>query len=439
MLQLSALLDSAPLGDKRLTNRAYSIVASLLQGQTSATDGTQGVGHASPFSHTMGSFRFFDNDRLKLPALYAPCLRALTEQTAPGQRCYIVHDFSPVDYSQHQAKEDLIQVGNERGYGYDLYTALVLNEQGMPLGPVVQELRTTQGCLSSESEQPLPFVDHLGQSERGIRATQRILPGRSRVHVMDREFDDLQLHRFNREHDERSIIRCQHLDRKVEHRGQPTTLERVVSKLALANAGQVIREGKTYDMFVGETEVVFTGKSYRGVARKRNPATAGSPIRVRVIFTELRMGDKTPFTWVLLTDLEDPIFEIVKIYTWRWRVERFFYLNKVGFRLEQWRQETGDRIVRRLALTQLAAMMIYQAQLAAQSDPELAELIKVVATLGGWLGRKGDPLGPIVLMRGMSLVLGMVRAMEEFGPERLLEIAQQVTTHMGLRRLRHPR
>ena len=71
MLQLSALLDSAPLGDKRLTNRAYSIVASLLQGQTSATDGTQGVGHASPFSQTMGSFRFFDNDRLKLIAVYS--------------------------------------------------------------------------------------------------------------------------------------------------------------------------------------------------------------------------------------------------------------------------------------------------------------------------------------------------------------------------------
>src|SRR5579864_1666705 len=155
MLELDTLLNSAPLGDKRRNQRALSIVESLLQGHMSATHGTQGVGHSSPFAHTMASFRFFDNDKLTLPALYAPCLTGLAQQVAPGERCFIVHDFSPVDYSQHQAKEDLTQVGNERGYGYDLYTGLVLTAQGMPLGPVVQELRTTQGCLSSESVPPL--------------------------------------------------------------------------------------------------------------------------------------------------------------------------------------------------------------------------------------------------------------------------------------------
>ncbi len=34
----------------------------------SATSGTQGVGHANPFSHAIGAFRFFDNNRLTLPA-----------------------------------------------------------------------------------------------------------------------------------------------------------------------------------------------------------------------------------------------------------------------------------------------------------------------------------------------------------------------------------
>lgn len=434
-VNLIGLLLCARLGDKRLNERAAKIVESMVQGHMSATNGTQGTGHAQPFAHCLGSFRFYDNERLTLPALYAPCLAALAQQVPSGERCYVVHDFSPLDYSQHQAKEDLIQVGNERGYGYDCYTALVLDAKGNALGPVMQQVRTSKGCLSSDNDRIVPFVDHLSQIEHGVKLAQRVLPGRLRVHLIDREGDDLQLHRFYRDEKEKSIIRCQHLKRKVEVAGQLTTLQTEVERLALSPAGQVTREGKTYDLFIGEmTDVVFSSKSLRGVARKRNKPKVGPPICVRVVVAELRQQGRAAYRWVLLTDLDDPILNIVQAYVWRWRIERFFYLNKVGFRLEQWRQESGERIVRRLALTQLAAMIIYQLQHAADSDsdPQLTELVKVIATLGGWLGRKGDRIGPIILMRGMALVLGMVRALEEFGPARLLDIAHQLTSHLGL-------
>jgi hypothetical protein len=107
-------------------------------------------------------------------------------------------------------------------------------------------------------------------------------------------------------------------------------------------------------------------------------------------------------------------------------------LNKVGLRLEHWQQESGERIARRLAISQLAAMAVYQMQTAAETDPEMGKLIKIVATLGGWLGRKQDPIGPIVLMRGMLLVLGWVTAVEEFGEEKLREVAQKLRSSVGL-------
>jgi hypothetical protein len=288
MLDIAALMKTAPLGDSRLNNRALMLVTGIIQGQASATHGPEGVGHRRPWPHAMGAFRFFDNDRVQLPALYEPCRNALRELVAPGQRCYVMHDVSVVDYSGHQAKEDLIPVGNNKGYGYELFSSLVVSAQGRPLGPVMQELRTMKGVLSSESPTPLPFVDHMTQVERAYEAMQRCLPQREVVQVADREFDDLQLLRFIDGQRGLYLIRAQHLGRWVSWSEEPMTLKQVVSQIALSQGASVQKNEKEYELWVGETEVVFNGKSFRGVAQGRNKPQPGSPIKVRVIVSELR-------------------------------------------------------------------------------------------------------------------------------------------------------
>ena len=55
-----------------------------------------------------------------------------------------------------------------------------------------------------------------------------------------------------------------------------------------------------------------------------------------------------------------------------------------------------------------------------------------VATLGGWLGRKRDRMGPIVLMRGMLLLLGMLSALETYGPAELQRLVREFATTFGL-------
>lgn len=427
MLNVAALIHAAPLGDSRLNQRALTLVTSIIEGHASATHGPEGVGHRQPWSHAMGAFRFFDNDRLLLPALYAPCLQGLRQLVAPGQGYYVVHDVSTLDYTGHQSKNDLIQVGNERGWGYELFSSLVLNSQGQPLGPVMQEVHTEKGLLSSTAATPLPFVDHMTQVERSLRTCDQELPGRRAIHLCDREFDELQLLRFLQDKRHDYIIRAQHLGRRILWQGKPTSLKQVADQVVLKKVGLVARDGKEHQLFLGQTLVTFDGKSFRGVARGRGKPLVGEPIDVRIVISELRREGASPLRWILLTTLQSPAEQVVQGYLFRWRVERFFYLNKVGLRLEQWRQESGERVARRLALTQLAALAIYQMQAAALTDPEFGAVIKIVATLGGWLGRKQDPIGPIVLMRGISLVLGMVSALAEFGEAKLFDIAERLT------------
>lgn len=431
MFDVREVIAAAPLGDRRRNERALEIVTALIQGgEPRADDGVHAPGEAGPWAHTMGSFRFYDNDALTLPNLYTPCREALAQLVSPGRRAYVVYDVSPVDYSHHTAKRDRVQVGNAYGLGYELFSALVLDEHGRPLGPVAQELRTAEGCLSSEASEPFPFVDHYDQAERLVRAAAFHLPDRELVSVMDREFDDLALERWLSHGSHKSVIRAQHLDRKVLLRGHPTTLRNAARAAPRSVIGTIEREGKSYEVRVAETTVTFHGRSWRGCKRGQRPRP-GTPLDVRVVIVELYHHGRRAHQWVLLTNLDDPAEKVAQIYTWRWRVERLFFLVKVGMRLEMWGEQNGERIARRLALCSLAAMAVYQLH-AVAANPAYAGAIRYIATLGGWLGKKNTPLGPIVMMRGMLRFVGAIAMIEAVGVDELRRMARLLSEAVGL-------
>jgi len=96
-------------------------------------------------------------------------------------------------------------------------------------------------------------------------------------------------------------------------------------------------------------------------------ATApGDPINA---VSELRQPGEKPLRWVLLTNLTEPVLSVVGRYLERWKIERLFYFEKVGFRLECWHQEAEERIARRLLLVQIAASAVYQLSQATDENP----------------------------------------------------------------------
>jgi hypothetical protein len=67
----------------------------------------------------------------------------------------------------------------------------------------------------------------------------------------------------------------------------------------------------------------------------------------------------------------------------------------------------------------LAAMVGYQL-LIAKDDPA----VQAIAKLGGWLGRKGDHLGPVVMMRGALAMIAALSEVAQHGVERLVQMAE---------------
>lgn len=433
MLDWETLLSHAPLGHKARNTRAASLVHSMLQGHAVNSHGAaSGSAQSSP-ADTLGAYRFLNKAELTLPALYQPLQEALRQRTASDWRLYILHDVSLVDYSHHQRKEDLCAIGDGRGFGYELFSSFVVDPSGLPVGSAVVELRTSQGILSSQSTSVLPFVDHYDQVERSVLHCERILPGKQLVHIGDREFDELGLMRSCRR--SMFVFRAQHLNRLVRHRGELMPLRKATQTVDLIEAGTVQRrvgQGvQQYTVHRGETRVTLEGNSLRGVNRKRSRPEPGEPLRLRAVVTELRAPGHKTLRWVLLTNLEDDVDQVVQAYIFRWKVARLYFLCKVGFKMEDWHQETGERIARRLALVQLAATVLYQ-MLASEQQPQVGQLLHNLARLGGWSGQTRDPLGPTALMRGLLRLWSAQSLLQTLGAETIAALCANLKSTFGL-------
>ena len=71
---------------------------------------------------TRGAYRFFDHEGVTRTALHAPMQARLREQVSPSQTACVAHDVSVLNYTGHQRKEDLIPVGNDHTFGYELFS-----------------------------------------------------------------------------------------------------------------------------------------------------------------------------------------------------------------------------------------------------------------------------------------------------------------------------
>lgn len=433
MLNFETLLGEAPLPDVRLARRAKKLVQSMVRGHSANSLGCLAPAEDRQEAFTRGAYRFFDHDGVTRTALHAPMQARLREQVAPSQTACVAHDVSVLNYSGHQRKEDLIPVGNERTWGYELFQSLVI-VNGLPVGAAVTELRSQAGVLSSLCDQPLPFVDHLEQAERAVDAVENLLPGRPLVHLLDREFDDIKLLRHI--DPRRYVIRCRTLSRLVAVHGEKRSLGAHLLTIRLTHQGEVTRRFEqseaTYQLWVGETRVTLTEPSLRGVRKRRQKPQPGTPLRIRVIVSELRRPDEKTLRWVLFTNLDEPecsAVAVVEHYLCRWKIERLFYFEKIGFRLEGWHQENAARIARRLLLVQLAAACVYQLSLA--SDDKSIELRQTLASLGGWSGRKKDPIGPTMLVRGALLFLGAMQLIQLHSKQELFNLAKTLEPYLG--------
>jgi hypothetical protein len=160
-------------------------------------------------------------------------------------------------------------------------------------------------------------------------------------------------------------------------------------------------------------------------------------------------ADESAVEWLLLTSLPidslEQIHTVIDYYCCRWSIEVYFRILKSGCRIEQIQLETADRYKPCLALYMIIAwrvmfvtmlgrqcpempcnvvfsddewMSVYVVahhEQPPQQIPSLQEMVHIIASFGGYLGRKHDgPPGPTAIWIGMQRMVDFALAWQTF-------------------------
>jgi hypothetical protein len=174
-------------------------------------------------------------------------------------------------------------------------------------------------------------------------------------------------------------------------------------------------------------------------------------VNVILVREEDPPADAEPIEWLLLTSLPVETFaqacEVIDFYCCRWEIEIYFRVLKSGCKIEDLQFEAEDRFQVCLAMYLIVAWrvlyvlklgrecpemsceavfteaewksvyMIANRKAAPKKTPTLGELIPMIASLGGYLGRKNDgPPGPQTMWIGLQRMRDFALAWSAFGP-----------------------
>jgi hypothetical protein len=394
-----------------------------------------------------------------MDALLAPHYQATRPRLAREPIVLAVQDTTSLDYTTQPTLEGLGPIGSHRAgpVGLLVHSTLAVTPAGLPLG-----LLAVQGW----ARDPATFGKRhrraalpLAQKEsakwlRSFQAAARVqaqVPGTTVVSVGDREADLYELFvAAQAPAGPQLLVRATRERRLADGQGplwahvaaqRPAGVHRV--RLP-RRPGQRAR--------VAELEVRYAAVTLRPPKRKRTlPPVAVWAIHAREVAPPAGVE---PVQWLLLTTLEVASLaqatEKLDWYTQRWTIEVFHRTLKSGCRIEDRQLGSAARLENCLALDLVVAWrIVYLTMLGRETPavpctvafddaewqalygfvhrtprvpaqpPTLREAVRLVAGLGGFLGRKGDgDPGTQTLWLGLQRLADIVAAWQIFSAPR---------------------
>jgi hypothetical protein len=359
---------------------------------------------ASTWAAVQGAYRFLHNPRVTLRALVEPLVEEARRGAAEACDRFVlaVHDWSLIRFRRHHAKLDRQTIGARAWKeGYELHACLAVSDRaGRPLAPVAMSLHAADGAHCTRANDVRPILSVLDELDSVMTFAESQNLGKPVVHVIDAEADSAAHYRLWSQTPGRLfLVRAD--DRLLDWEGREQSCSAIREALILTRPGQQNRADGS---------------------RRR---MAGPPLALRLILAEVRSPDgQILATWRLLTNAppEADAATVALWYYWRWRIESYFKLLKsAGFQLEQWQQETAAAIARRVLVTSMACVLVWQ--LARDQTPEAAHTRSVLIRLSGRQMRRGKPFTEPALLAGLWTLLQVQLVRSQFTDNQLERFA----------------
>jgi hypothetical protein len=470
-------MEAAKLGDERLKKRLDLVLSALADRPTASIPAACGG-----YAETAAAYRFFDNENVTFASVLEPHLQKTRERMAAQSVVLIPQDTTELDFTRPE--KQVTGAGPLDGVrrGVLLHALCAFTTDGTPLGvahatPCVRKDKPTEAAeggarnykqIPIEEKESWRWVDTINRS----REIARGLPSTRVIALADSEADIFELLAAAQAepHEMDWIVRaCQNRALKPDENGESSAnalRERAMAAPVLfthtisvrGRKSKVSCETRGRRQSRDSRKAVVEVRAIRVTLRppKRHDREL-PPVTVNVVLvSEVGAPEgEPPVEWLLLTNLPidsaEQARQAVQYYSVRWMIEVFFRTLKSGCRVEERLFEHIDRLLPCVAAYLIVAWRTLYVCRLGRSCPEmsceavfepaewksvcqvvcgevpskpptLAEMVKMVAQLGGYVNRKrDDPPGPQTVWLGLERVHDFALCWQTFGPAAALE------------------
>lgn len=460
----------AAFKDQRLSKRLLTITEELAEKPTmSIPAATKGRAEME------ATYRFFDNDKVSPKAISAPHCEATIERIRKCDVVIMAQDTTELDLTRPASQ--VVGTGplsSESRVGIHYHPLIAFSEQSVALGTVWSKSWVRESIdseLTAKEKDKLRRATPIENKEsirwlEGIREARKVAqacPETECICVADSEADiyelfaeplttkEGQLHLIIRGCHDRSV-KNQHAHLLDTVRATPKLYEctlNIGKRVAKTSLNELKKRKASRDARTVQCEVRATTITLKASFR---PDRKMPDITLNVVLIEESNPPEgeTAIQWILLTTLpiatEEQIKKIVACYCIRWQIEIYFKTLKSGCRIEERYFERSGRLLNCLAIYAIIAWKIlYLVQLSRDcpdasceiifeasewksvylivkgklpsTPPSLNEMVRMIASLGGYVIRKTNEPGTQTLWLGMQRLHDMSTAYETFGPK----------------------
>lgn len=401
------------LGDERIKKRAIKLLETFAKSpKSSIPQACQG------WAETQATYRFYSNESVTWDKLLKAHTDQVEQRIINSEEAVVLclQDTTELDFNG-QETEDLGRLSYDAQRGMYLHPTLCITPERIPLG-ISDAWMWSRGATKVEDEAN-PIIK---ESDRWIEGYERVAemaercPQSRLVYVADREGDILNLMARSKALNTPAdwLVRAKH-NRKLSNEEKlwdSVDKQEVMSRVSFIKPRKKGEKSRQIQQEIKVLRCTFPVKGKEGIevtlvqAKEINPQTG-----------------KSPLTWRLLSNRtvenEAQACELIDWYRCRWEIEMFFDVLKIGCKVEKLQLASKERIEKALIMAMIIAWRVMYLMRLGRVCPDLpAELIfdslewkssyvllekpipkkvptlntviRNLATLGGFLGRKSD-------------------------------------------------
>lgn len=440
-------LSGSEFKDKRLGDRFKKIVKALSSGSGQSIPEV-----CADWAMTKSAYRFLSNERVDESQILAGHFQKTQERMLECEGPVLVlHDTTEFSYSREHPE----RVGYTRklpaservraafgdqvkACGILMHASLAITPEGLPLGlssirfwtrqvfknTTLMKRKINPTRVPIEEKESIKWIENLRVSTNLLQKDPSKL-----VHIGDRESD---IYEF--------FCEC---DQLGSHFLIRSCVNRLANETTLAEEILTQEESFSHDIhFVDRNgneqeahlQVKVTPVQLHPPIGKQAKYPESLKVTIVSAIEEQKPADRERIRWTLITNLpvktEQDALTVLDWYKQRWKIEMYFKVLKSGFKAEESRLRTAERLSRLISIFCILAWRIQWITMLNRENPQLppeiafdeieikllthrgrsrtapctlGECIVRLAKIGGYLARKADPPpGNTVIWRGLN-------------------------------------